>query len=110
MSERRVCKIVEVDRSKIRYEKKATNDSRVLHRMKKLLIERPRFGCPRVHLVLKSEGLVQNHKRTERIYYGNGLQLKKRKSKRRIYKPENPLPLLVKANSRLKLPGFRGAI
>lgn len=53
--------------------------SRVLDRMKDILEERPRFGCPRVHLVLQSEGLVQNHKRTERIYYGNGLQLKKRK-------------------------------
>jgi putative transposase len=68
--------------------------------MKDILEERPRFGCPRVHLVLQSEGLVQNHKRTEQIYYGNGLQLKKRKPKRRVYKPENPLPPLTKANTR----------
>lgn len=103
MSQRRACKVVDADRSTVRYDKKPTDDSRVLYRMKELLLERPRFGCPRVHLVLKSEGLVRNHKRTERIYYGNGLQLKKRKPKRRIYKPENPLPPLVAANARWSL-------
>lgn len=100
MSQRRACKVVGADRSTIRYEKKPTEDHQILDRMKDLLEERPRFGCPRVHLVLQSEGLVQNHKRTERIYYGYGLQLKKRKSKRRVYKPENPLPPLTKANTR----------
>ncbi len=49
--------------------------------MKDLLEERPGFGCPRVHLAVQSAGLGQNHKRTEWIYYGNGLQLKKRKPK-----------------------------
>lgn len=100
LSQRRACKVVDADRSTMRYEKKPKDDSRVLHRMKELLLERPRFGCPRVHLVLRSEGLVKNHKRTERIYYGNSLQLKKRKPKRRVYKPENSLPPLASANTR----------
>lgn len=87
----------------MRFEKQPKDDHLIVDRIKELLAERPRFGCPRVHLVLRSEGLVRNHKKTERIYYSNGLQLKKRRPKRKIYKPENPLPPLVKANSRWSL-------
>jgi putative transposase len=92
MSERRACKIVDLDRSSCRYEAKPNDDHVVIERIKEIVAERPRFGSPRVHLVLRNEGLVKNHKRTERLYYGLGLQLKKRKPKRRLYKPENPLP------------------
>lgn len=76
MSERRACKIVDLDRSSCRYEAKPNDDHVVIERIKEIVAERPRFGSPRVHLVLRNEGLVRNHKRTERLYYGLGLQLK----------------------------------
>jgi putative transposase len=44
--------------------------------------QRRRFGCPRIHLLLRREGLVVNHKRTERIYREEGLSLRKRKRKK----------------------------
>jgi putative transposase len=37
-----------------------------------------RFGSPRLHILLKREGLVINHKRTERLYREKGLALRKK--------------------------------
>ena len=44
--------------------------------------QRRRFGCPRIHLMLRRAGLVINHKRTERLYREEGLSLRKRKRKK----------------------------
>jgi len=43
---------------------------------------RRRFGCPRLHAMLRREGIVINHKRTERIYKQQGLMLRMRRRKR----------------------------
>jgi len=32
-------------------------------RMRELSVERPRFGCPRIHIMLRREGFDVNHKR-----------------------------------------------
>lgn len=53
-------------------------------RMKELAEQRPRWGSPMLHAVLKREGLVINHKRTERIYGEMKLSLRtRRKCKRK---------------------------
>jgi HTH-like domain len=41
-------------------------------------LSNPRWGAPILHDVLKAEGLVINHKRTERIYRGEGLSLRRK--------------------------------
>ena len=51
--------------------------------MKTLASERPRYGCPRLHVILKREKLVVNHKRTERIYKEEKLSLRLRKRKKK---------------------------
>jgi len=50
--------------------------------MKELAEKRRRFGCERLHLILKREGLVVNHKRTERIYREERLKLRIRRRKK----------------------------
>lgn len=100
MSERRACRIVKLSRASLAYEAKPNDDHIILDRMKEIVTERPRFGCPRVHYLLRREGLVKNHKRTARIYRLANLQIKNRRRKRRIFKPENPLPPLQRANER----------
>jgi putative transposase len=50
--------------------------------MKELTEERRRFGCRRLHVLLKREGLVVNHKRTERIYKEENLSLRVRRRKK----------------------------
>ena len=56
-------------------------------RMRELAGERNRFGSPRLHIMLKREGLVVNHKRTERIYREEGLGLRR---KRRLRVQQEP--------------------
>jgi hypothetical protein len=45
--------------------------------------DRRRFGSPRLHELLRREALVQNHKRTERIYQEENLSLRTRKRVKR---------------------------
>ena len=47
--------------------------------MREFAGERKCFGSPRLHIMLKREGLVVNHKRTERIYNEEGLALRRKR-------------------------------
>jgi putative transposase len=49
---------------------------------KELAQTRRRFGCPRLHVMLRREGFKMNHKRTERIYRQEGLILRIRRRKK----------------------------
>lgn len=51
--------------------------------MRELAALRRRFGSPRLHILLRREGLVINHKRTERIYGEEKLSLRVRKRRKR---------------------------
>lgn len=62
---------------------KAVDEERIRQRMKEIVQQRTRFGCPRVHVLLKREGLVTNHKKTERIYYREEKLSLRRKMKRK---------------------------
>jgi putative transposase len=44
--------------------------------------QRKRFGSPRLHILLKREGLVVNHKRTERLYREEGLALRRKRRRK----------------------------
>lgn len=92
LSERRACGVVKLPRTTKRYELKPKDDSRVLNVMHKIIKNNPRFGCPRVQLFLRREGVFINHKRTHRIYAEAGLQLGKRPPKRRRRRPVTELP------------------
>lgn len=50
--------------------------------MRELADTRRRFGCRRLHVLLKRERLVVNHKRTERIYREEHLSLRVRRRKK----------------------------
>jgi putative transposase len=63
-------------------------------RIKELAQKRRRFGCARLHIMLRREGFVINHKRTERIYKEEGLSLRIRRRKKMaaIQRIEAPMP------------------
>ena len=65
------------------YKPKDRNDEPIKKRLEELVTKHRRFGRPRLHYFLKREGLVQNEKRTRRIYQAMGLQLGKRKRRRK---------------------------
>ena len=69
-------------------------------KIRELAHQRRRFGCPRIHLLLRREGLVINHKRTERIYREEGLSLRKRKRRKTAAMASVILPAPLRLNER----------
>jgi len=82
LSGRRACLLTGVSPSVYRYEPKSGNDEALRRRIRELAGERKRFGSPRLHLMLKREHLVVNHKRTERIYREEGLALRRKRRRK----------------------------
>jgi len=80
----RGCRLVGLNRSTFSYKPKPDNSEVLRTRMKELAEKHIRYGSPRLHVLLKGEGLVVNHKRTERIYYEEGLSIRRKKRKKRI--------------------------
>lgn len=74
--------LVNISTSVYRYRPKPNNDTGLRERLRELAGERKRFGSPRLHVMLKREGLVINHKRTERIYREEGLALRKKRRRK----------------------------
>ena len=52
-------------------------------RLRELAERRPRFGYRRLHVLLRREGIVVNHKRIERLYREEGLAVRRRTRKAR---------------------------
>jgi putative transposase len=58
------------------------DEEMIRKRLRKLSETRRRFGCPRLHIMLRREGIMINHKRTERLYREEGLALRIRRRKK----------------------------
>ena len=82
-SERQACTLADVSRSAIRYVLKTDKDVQLRLRMRELAEHHRRYGTPRLHVLLKREGLVVNHKRTERVYLEEKLSLRLKVRKKR---------------------------
>lgn len=79
ISRRKAARALGLSWSTASYVPRPQNDGKVEEKMLSLVREHRRFGLPRVHYLLRRAGLVQNIKRTRRIYRKLGLQLTKRK-------------------------------
>jgi putative transposase len=98
-SEKRACSLVGMTRSSYRYEPKASDDTGLRIRLKALAQKKRRYGVRTLHLLLKKEGLVVNHKRTERIYREEGLALRVKRRKKLPSTLRSPLPVPTRANT-----------
>jgi putative transposase len=76
------------------------NDSEIREQIRKLAKERRRFGSPRIYRLLRRQGLIINHKKVERIYWEEGLSLRKRKRKKAGAQARVVLPPAQKPNER----------
>ena len=84
MSERKACLLVGQSRGTYRYQPEAsTVNEAIRRRMRDLAVERLRFGSPRLTVLLRKEFGAVNHKRIERLYALEQLQLPRRKKARR---------------------------
>ena len=83
VSERRACALVGLDRATARYRARHRDDEApVRQRLRDLAAERPRFGYRRLHVLLRREGVLVNHKRVARLYREEGLAVRRRGRKR----------------------------
>lgn len=82
LAEKKACMLLMISRSSYRYVPQDNDDEVVLKRMKTLARQKPRYGVRRLHILLRKEGLVINHKRTERLYRKEALALKNKPKKR----------------------------
>jgi putative transposase len=69
-------------------------------RIRELAALRKRFGSPRLHVMLKREGLVINHKRTERIYREEGLSLRRKRRRKGAAGVRVTMPAPLRTNER----------
>jgi putative transposase len=58
LSERKACLLVKISASVCRYRPKQDDDIALRQRLRELAGQRKRFGSPRLHIMLKREGLV----------------------------------------------------
>ena len=72
-------------------------------RMKALAHERRRFGYRRLHVLLKREGHLVNHKRLFRLYREEKLTLRKRGVRKRVMGTRAPMLIPMAANDRWSL-------
>jgi putative transposase len=82
LNKSKASKLVGLCRNTLGYTPKPDKDEALRDRMKELAEKRRRSGCQMLHLILKREGLVINHKRTERIYREEKLALRIRRRKK----------------------------
>jgi len=83
LSERRACRLVGIGRSTLRYRSQPRPEEESLRRrLRELAAVRPRFGYRRLHVLLRREGVIVNHKRIERLYREEGLAVRRRRRKR----------------------------
>ena len=92
--------MVNISASVYRYRPKTPGDGALRQRLRELAGERKRFGSPRLHIMLKREGLVINHKRTERIYREEGLALRRKRRRKGAARVRVVMPSPQRPNER----------
>ena len=99
-SQRRACALVGLAPKVYRYRSKRPDDADLRTRLKELANERRRFGYRRLHMLLRREGLIINHKRLLRIYREERLTVRKRGGRKRALGIRAPMAIPQGANQR----------
>jgi len=99
VSERRALRTLGFNRSSHRYQVRK-DDGKLGRRLQELAEARPRFGYRRLHVLLRREGEVVNHKRVWRVYKALDLSVRKKTRRKRAVQCRTPLVVPSKANER----------
>lgn len=111
VSERRARRVAGISASSYRYvSRRAAPDTPVRERLRQLAQRRPRWGSPRLHYLLVREGLVVNHKRTERLYREEHLGVARRRRRKRVSEPRVAPPVPTAPNERWSMDFVRDTL
>jgi len=91
VSARKACGLMGIRRSSFYYEAAAQDDDGLRAAIHDLAKRRRRWGCPRIVERLRREGWKDNHKRIERVYREEKLQVRRRNRKRISHGNREPL-------------------
>jgi len=91
ISERRACGLMGLGRSSYYYEDRRPDDEPLRAALRQAASERKRFGYRRLTWLLRRRGWRDNHKRIERVYREEGLQVRRRRRKRTAKGRSQPL-------------------
>jgi putative transposase len=104
VSERRACSTLGADRTSIRYRSIRPDDAAVRARLRELLAAiRRRFGYRRLHILLRREGIIMNHKKLRRLYCEERLQVRRRSGRKRALGTRAPMTQPQGPNQRWSL-------
>lgn len=82
LSERRALKIARMSASALRYEPRPDRNAELRERIVGLAQRHRRYGAEMIYLKLRQAGEPVNHKRVERLYRLEGLQVRRRRRKK----------------------------
>ena len=92
-SKRQACELIGTSRSTLAYRSiRAERDAPMIAAMKRLALQYPRYGYRRIRIFLKREGHTMSSQRAHRLWRAAGLQLARRRPRRRIA-TSRPRPL-----------------
>jgi putative transposase len=100
LSKQRACHLTDLQVSSYYYKSRKQDDGPLRRRILQLAEERRRFGQYRIYILLRREGWKVNHKRVARLYREEGLQVRRRKRKKRAAVVRVPLPAPARPNER----------
>ena len=84
VSIRRACAVIRMEASTYHYRGKHRSQAALIGRIKEIAATRVRYGCRRIHVLVRREGWAVNAKRIYRLYRELGLQLCDKVPKRRV--------------------------
>ncbi len=92
-TQRQACELIELPRSILKYRSvRAERDAPALDAMRRIAATYPRYGYRRVRIFLRREGHAMGPQRTYRLWCVAGLQLPRRRPRRRVA-TSRPRPL-----------------
>lgn len=103
MSERRACKAIGCCRMTIRYRTTRADDAALRQRMRAIAEVRRRFGYRRLHVLLRREGYLVNHKKLFRLYREERLAVRRRGGRKRALGTRAPMVVPIAPNDRRSL-------
>jgi len=103
LSERRACRIIDADRTSVRYRRRRPDDGVLRSRLRALARERRRFGYRRLFILLRREGEASGRNRIYRLYREEGLSVRRRKARRRAVGVRAPILIEARRNARWSL-------
>jgi len=110
VSERRACRFTGFARSTQRYVSVRPPDTALRARLHELAAKRRRWGYRQLTRVLRREGWPINRKRVQRLYQEEGLQVRRRRRKRRAVVPRVPVAVPTRPNERWSMDFVRDAL